>query len=115
MRIFDRETFLTLPEGTLFASGEPWCFSGLKRKGSTALVTDFYEMDPCGIEAFDSGEMVERFEAMLKRGESYPMDSFAGREGLLDDSRLYLVFEMDDLEILRGWIDEAIANQELSQ
>lgn len=109
MRIVDRKTFLTLPEGTVFAKGMPYAFGGLTFKHESTGHNDWFELEPNCIEANDTGELFERFEKMLNGGESFPMVEAVVRDGLYDDDAIFLVFERDDLARLRDMIDKALA------
>lgn len=108
MRVVNRETFLKLPAGTVYAKGVPWSFNSLCFKGES-LGNDWYEHDPAWVEANDSGEAFDRLERMLHQGASYPMEDAEGRDGLFDADAIFLIFEKADLEKLRGLIDNAIS------
>lgn len=114
MRIVDRLTFLDLPEGTVYAQGERWVFQPLHIKGEThhPASDDFsgswYALDPCWIEAKDSGHADECLDEMLKNGVSYPMQASQTSDSQYERDALFLVFERDDLVKLRDLIDQAI-------
>jgi hypothetical protein len=108
MRIYRRKEFLELPEGTIYAKGEPWCFGPLEIKHDTTDYGDWWSLDPCWIEANDSSEAVDRLDQMLEHGASYPMQDAISRDGLHEADALFLVFEKDDLMRLRGMIDKAM-------
>jgi hypothetical protein len=107
MRVVDRKTFLTLPEGTIFCKGVQWAFESLCIKGES-LGNDWLDLDPTWVGAKDGGEASERLDEMLVFGASYPMEEAYGRDGCFDDSDVFLVFERDDLVKLREHLDRAI-------
>ena len=107
MKIVNRETFLKLPEGTIFAKGKPWYFSGLSIKADS-LPNDFIYLDPHWVDAHDSGEAANRLDEMLATGCSYPMQDDFGRDGCFDDEDIFMIFERDDLLKLRDFIDSAL-------
>lgn len=104
MRIYTRQEFMRLPEGTLFSKGKPIHFSRLMAKGET-LFTDDIANDFCCLELLDwessgTDDWEERFDGMLERRESYPMNDLWGRDGYFDEDDLFLVFEPADLDAL---------------
>lgn len=106
MKLYNREEFLKLPEGTFFAKGEPWCFQALSIKGAS-FDGDFWSLDPVGIEADGMHDRVDRFERMLG-GESIPMDDAFYRDGLRESNAIFLVFEPEDLLRLECLIYQAL-------
>lgn len=82
----------------------------MRVKFDTLGSSDFVQLHLNDVGGDDSGDIVQRFDDMLSTGASYPLD-FEGtsREGLFDDEMVYLVYEKQDLEALRGVIDRAIA------
>jgi hypothetical protein len=110
VKIYRRNEFLALPEGTFYAKGKPWYFGELSIKHDTSSqLSDWWSLDPCWIAANDSGEAVDRLDEMLEKGASYPMQDAISRDGLWDEDDLFLVFEKDDLLKLREMIDKAIS------
>lgn len=108
MRIYRRAEFLALPPGTIYAKGKPWFFESLSIKGDT-WTNDWLQLSPMWIEAHDDGEQVERLNAMLEEGASFPMQESYGRDGCFDDEEIFLVPEKADLEKLRAIVDAALA------
>lgn len=107
MKIYSRSEFMKLPPGTIFSSGDPYCFVDIYVKGDTWEV-DFLESSPIGIDAFSSEIHADRMREMHEKGTSYPVNKDFGREGLFDPKMLYLVFEKEDLEYLKEVIQKAI-------
>jgi len=115
MRIYNRIEFMKLPEGTVFAKGERWCWESLHFKGETIgspEPIDWWEINPCWIDADSSDQAWERFEEMESKGASYPMEDCSGRDGCFGNEDLFLVFEKEDLIKLKEWIEKAIDQEE---
>lgn len=108
MRVYRRDEFMKLPEGTLYAKGKPWHFGELSVKGET-WETDFTLRSLVNIESEDSGQWADRLFAMLDGGANYPLDPDYGRDGCFDKDDLFLVYEKADLEELQRVIAGAIA------
>lgn len=108
MRVVDRDTFLTLPAGTIYCKGTRWIFGGLNMKHENCGKNDWYAADPAWVDGADSSECLDRLEEMLAKGASYPMQDSICRDGLFNDEAVFLIYERADLLILRGWIDTAL-------
>jgi hypothetical protein len=108
MRCVDRKTFLSLPAGTIYCKGKQWFFEGLCIKGDSIGDIDWYEHDPAWVDADDSGEAFDRLEKMLTAGASFPMQDSECRDALFDKEAIFLIFERDDLQKLRGYVDTAL-------
>jgi hypothetical protein len=115
MKVYKRYEFLNLPAGTIFAKGKEWYFDQLQVKGDTlpadedGYMGDFYSMEFAWVECRESMEGINRLYDMLEKGSSYPMNDSESRDGMFDPDDLFLVFEKDDLLILKTYIEEAIA------
>ena len=107
MKIINRAAFLELPSGTIYCKGERWAFENLCVKGDS-MDDDWHYLCPCGIEFHDSGQLFDRYEEMLARGASYPMEDGWCRDGVFDHDEIFLIFEKADLEVLRSLIDRSI-------
>lgn len=114
MKIYNREEFMKLPEGTIFTSGEPYAFLNLLIKGETWEV-DFLESSLLDIDSFSSDENSDRMNEMKKNGTSYEINKSFGREGLFDDKMLYMVFEKKDLEYMIKRFKYAMLNPQTEQ
>lgn len=99
MKIYNRTEFMKLPEGTIFTSGHDYCFTDLMIKGETWEV-DFLESSLISIEYENSHYSNSMFDLMGKEGASEPINTSFGREGLFDDTILYMVYEKADLEYI---------------
>ena len=110
MKIVDRNAFLEMPPGTLYAKYMPCVFSLPMIKGVTMPshgehggLSDFLcvELTTC----FDSGEKGDYIAALNKaeRGESIGMDfdSWA-RDGLYELDQLFAIYEPDDIRGMIG-------------
>lgn len=109
MKVYNRADFLTLPEGVIFCSGPQWAFGNLRVKGESLLRSnDFVCLELQWIDSRDSGEAVDRLDAMLQAGASYPMNGDYGRDGCFADEEVFLVWERADLERLMQYCERAI-------
>lgn len=108
MRVVDRKAFLALPAGTMYCKGVQWAFDSLCIKGDS-LTNDWIYLDPAWPSAHDTGEAVNFLVDSLEEGESFPCEDAYGRDGCFDEDAVFLIFEHDDLWILRGYIDTAIS------
>lgn len=109
MRVYRRKEFLSLPDGTIYAKGKPWFFKGLTVKADTSMSgNDWWSLDPCWIDSKTGEEVWDYLPDMLENGASHPMQTAVSRDGMNDKEDLFLVFEVSDLQNLRGMIDKAI-------
>lgn len=121
MRIYERQEFLKLPEGTIYAEGKPWFFYGIHVKGETIYRVgdgtphDFCTRDLVWVDGHSSEEVEERLDEMKDYGVSYPIESSFGRDGSYDDEALFLVYEQADLIELRGLIEAALTSASLTE
>lgn len=126
MRIVDRQTFLNLPSGTLYAKwGEPgrrdaMYDHGLTIKGETYRDRDGRNIDwayddliPTPADCPDGDQVVDRYFAMQEEGaDSGPLDFDGGsRDGLFDTDQLFLVFAQADHEGLIARLQRALTDQ----
>ena len=114
MRVHNRQDFMKLPAGAAFAKGKPWFFDGLQFKGDTIQNDrgeniDWYVLDLTWVDGQNSGECFTRLDEMLDEGKSYPVQNSICRDGCFDDEDLFLVFERDDLELLKTQVDAALS------
>ncbi len=112
MRIYNRTEFMKLPEGTLYAKGQPWYFGDICVKGETVVWDgvngDWYVHSFNWVDSDDTGVAIDRLNEMKDNGASYPMQDSICRDGMFDNDDLFLVYEQDDLERLKGFVDRAI-------
>lgn len=112
MKIVDRETFLSLPSGTLFSKCEPWIFDHLTIKGPTCG-NDFMEQQIVdAVNANDTGEHIDLLEDSLETRSSIPLDFHSmGRDGCFDRDQLFAVWERQDVRDLIDRLSEALEEQ----
>jgi hypothetical protein len=106
MRCVDRQAFLSLPAGTVYAKGVRWAFDGLRIKGETTG-DDWWCLDPAWVSGSNSEEAIVLLDAMLDAGASFPMEDAEGRDGYFDQDEVFLVFERDDLSVLISLLQQA--------
>lgn len=102
MKIYSRAEFMKLPEGTVFIKEDLF-----RVKGETWDV-DFIYRSLIDIESHDSNQLFDRLEEMEKKGTSYPINKDYSRDGMFDDSDLFLVFEKDDLLEIKNVLQTAL-------
>lgn len=107
MKMYSRQEFMKLPEGTIFSSGPQYGFSDIQIKGETWEV-DFLESSLVNIDSFNHDEWSDRMQKMHEKCASYPINKDYGREGLFDNEMVYLVYEKEDLEYMIEKFKEAI-------
>lgn len=112
MKIVNRETFLTLPAGTVFAKYTPCSFGDVQMKADTCGA-DFVcnSLIPMFEGWSDSDSFLRVCDAM-EAGESSPpfdYDSY-GRDGFFDQDQLFAVFERRDLEALISQLQACLAD-----
>jgi hypothetical protein len=106
MKVYNRKEFLKLPPGVFFTSGPQWAFSGFYKKGETVGDVDFYQTSFEFIEFKSSNDFTDMLEDSLKNKTSYPINQTEAREGLFDDDMMYLVYDKEDLNIIKKYIDK---------
>ena len=100
MNIVNRDTFIKLPEGTVFTEWVPDWFGTLKIKGQSITWpdqegNDYVELELVDVDASSSDSRWDILDRAVTSGESVPM-SFeeSGRNGCFEDDQLYAVREM---------------------
>lgn len=119
MRIVDRETFLALPPGTVFAKfggpdGDPTdAFFGEVAIKCDTCGRDFVYQDLLGqFEGWTGSDShFDEIERMIadQSHESPPLDyESAGRDGLFDDKQRFAVFSQEDTRRLIARLQSAL-------
>lgn len=110
MRIINRQAFLALPAGTLFAKYQPCDFGELEIKDDS-LENDWFEVQliPWPKDCDDSGELIGRLRA-CEHGAAYGEMDFdlVCRDGLYDQDQLFAVFEAADAAALYERLQRAL-------
>lgn len=103
---------MKLPEGIFYAKGEKWYFGDIMMKGETVSNEgrniDWYQSSFNWVDGNDTGECIYRLEEMKNNGASYPMQDNICRDGMFEDTEIFLVYEKSDLEKLKEYIQRAI-------
>lgn len=101
MRIVDRNTFMALPENTLFSNWEPCVFGELSIKGES-LEQDFLAQEiASAVKCNNSGEFVDLCDDAARTGKSIALDlDCMGRDGCFDDGQIFAVWEAEDVMAL---------------
>lgn len=109
MKVLNKKDFLQMPAGTFFCVGTPWVFGNLCLKGESWHDSgDFLYVDVCDIEARNDTQRILLLENSLERGFSFCINQDVSRDGMHNDDDLFLVYEKEDLEILRSLVNAAL-------
>ena len=110
MKIVDRQAFLAMPEGTVFAKYAPCHFGALMIKGPT-LDDDFIAQEIAdAVACEDSSEFIEKLELARTEGGAVAMDFDApAKDGLYDEDQLFAVWERHDVTDLMARLQVALA------
>jgi hypothetical protein len=107
MRIYRLSEFLNLPEGTFFLKGVQWCFDDICIKGAT-IGNDFLYVSMREIEYSGVKELMDRYEMMRDNGASFPLSFEIQRDESFHDGDLFLVYELEDLELFHTYLSAGI-------
>lgn len=125
MRILNREQFLAMPWGTLFAEYRPIIAGELMVKWDTTIPFDaatknagdyIYQCISLAIKHDDSGEFADKMLAAQKDAKtSLEMDfDYSSRRSDFDPDKFYIVYEAADLsgimELLGRCLDTTMSN-----
>ena len=117
MRIVNWKEFVELPAGTLFYADVggrndfDWGSFSIKRDTcflDDGHAFDYFEQPLDEVDHNDSNEFWELLEDMKENGASYQLSDACGRNGMFDQTGIYLIFEKPDLLMLQRYIADAI-------
>ncbi len=107
MRIVDRQTFLAMPAGTVYAKYEPCCFEELSIKGDTindlsGRAIDFLSQQIVdAVQCRGSDEFFSILDAAQNEGKTVTFDfNCEGRDGCFDYEQLFSVWDAIDVAAL---------------
>ena len=110
----NRDTFIRLPEGTVFTEWAPDWFGTLKIKGSSITWdyqdgNDYFELELVDIEAHSSSSRFDILERAVNTGASVTM-SFkeTSRNGCFEYDQLYAVWDRRDIEGLIARLSQSL-------
>lgn len=103
VKIVDRNTFLAMPQGTVYQKYEPCVFGELEIKGETLAGGIDWFAWTLGPWFEDTNGSVEYFDllehARVSTEEIGPMDfEIQGRDGCFDEDQLFAVWSKEDVE-----------------
>lgn len=104
MRIVDRETFLSLPENTVYCTYAPRVFGPIEIKGES-LANDWY------LQSLDTvaGDCTDSVLEAAEVGAPFRFDlDCQGRDGCYDNATKYAVWDNEDVESLISRLKECI-------
>lgn len=99
MKIIDRNEFLQMKEGTVYAKHYVIGDANICVKYES-LEDDWWYLSFGLIDAEDSGELFGRMYEMLEKGTSYPLDQALAREGLHEPDDKFMIYEKEDVEYI---------------
>lgn len=113
MKIVNRNTFLSMPEGTVYSKYEPIFFGPLCIKGETIHregAGDFwYQNIADAIDSDNQAEMELLMDSAERNGSSVPLYLHSEfRDGLYDEHQLFAVWEPNDVTALIVRLQEAM-------
>lgn len=109
MKIVDRQTFLRMPAGTLFAKYEPINFEPPAIKGDTIGTNDFavQYLDTIDVDCGD--DMIDALERARLTGASVALDlDCEGRDGCFDADQLFAIWEPADVRQLISRLERTL-------
>lgn len=111
MRIVDRDTFLAMPAGTVFAKFSPMVFGDLQIKAGNCGQLDFFYTSI--VEAVATSQGTDMFDCLrqsMANGQDLPMDfATLSRDGEFDPSQLFAVWSADDVRGLIARLAQTLA------
>lgn len=109
MKIVNRQQFLEMPSGTVFAKYEPCVFGDLMIKGeSLPECNDFYAQTLIEVEGDNSVLVLTDLDRAYSTGGSVSLDFHCQyRDGTYDRHQLFAVFESKDVSELIDRLKDA--------
>lgn len=108
MKIINREQFLKLPAGILYAKYTPCIFEDIQikydtRNGFDEKPIDWIYQDLLEINRKDNQDYYDVLDYAQETGDSFELDlECCSRDGLYDEKQLFAVFELKDVSYLIG-------------
>lgn len=100
MKLVDRKTFMSMPAGTLFRKvPEPWIIEPLSIKGDT-MGADFGYMELAQPETFSGEDFIAPLHDLEVGGSRKLETDGYGRDGVFQDTDMFLVLDDDDRRAL---------------
>lgn len=95
MKILNKEDFLKLPKGVLYAKYEPCIFEDIQIKGETLTESDWVFSTLLEVGTLNT---LEAMDVALIKGTSFIVDfDSSQRDGCFDDEQLFAVYEKKDV------------------
>ena len=96
MKLYNRQEFLALPAGVVFAKYEPHCFEQWQIKGDTVTPNDFRYQPFIDVGGEDQ-ELWEAYEE-LDENKNVKVDFYSWyKDGLYEDDMLFAVLEKHEV------------------
>ena len=100
MRIVDREVFLSMPEGTLYAEYRPCFTEGPYIKGRTVNGNDYEYADLISPEVDDNCRYESTFSEMEESGTNVPIEICMVRDAMFNHDAMYVIYDVNDIGVL---------------
>ena len=98
MKIVDRKTFLTLPEGTIYSYYVPQISNGLMVKQETLSDDWIYQDLLFEVYGDSSNDVMQLLTQAEEHGTSFRLDLDCGtRDGMFDNEQMFMVYEKEDI------------------
>lgn len=117
MKIVNRETFFSMPAGTVFAKYEPCVFGHVTIKGQTCehdgRCFDYFEQPILDVEADSSFEACDVLVDAERTGKRFGLSfDCQSRDGMFEADQLFAVFEPHDVEALIERLKRALRDSQ---
>lgn len=100
MKIVNRETFLSLPGGTLYAEYRPCYTEGPYIKGRTVNGNDYEYADLISPEVEDGCEYLDVFAEMQDNGTNVPIEITTVRDAMFNKRAMFAIYDTHDIGLL---------------
>lgn len=116
MKIVNRETFLQVPENTVYSKFEPNCFDGIEIKGETYFndagkPIDFYSQqisDAVDYESVDEFDFI--LQSSIDNGTEFKMNfNLESRDGMYDAGQMFAIWDADDVKALIARLQKTLS------
>jgi len=108
MRIVGLKEFLTLPPWTMYRKYQPCYTDDLLWKQDSLGGRDWVYTAAAMPDGVDSGDVSNKCDDMAENAASYPVENWTSRDGLFDDSQLFMIYEKADIEVVAKYVANAL-------
>ena len=108
MKIVDYKTFISMPEGTLYAEYKPCYFGELYVKGETINDGNDWFLSRTKESWQGDEQFVDQCELMVAGNELRGDYDIQERDGMFDYNRMFLVYDKTDIQDLINHLTKLI-------